>query len=130
MVAFMSRMGGGVQWYKYNKTAHDKKVSWYSLSSVQEWFAEQYSYYMTSNGGATIPAVKDHLKTVLQDIDTTSGSPIHSPGAGGGAGAGGGGAGAGGAAPAEGGGDAATTGAAATAAPPDTGHRFHISWRG
>ena len=130
MVAFLSRMGGGVQWYKYNKTAHDKKVSWYSLSSVQEWFAEQYSYYMTSNGGATIPAVKDHLKTVLQDIDTTSGSPIHSPGAGGGAGAGGGGAGAGGAAPAEGGGDAATAGAAATAAPPDTGHRFHISWRG
>ena len=58
---------GGMGWTKYNKTAWTKKVSWYSLSSPREWFAEQYAhFYRTEKTGSGIDG--DTLK-LLQDLD-------------------------------------------------------------
>ncbi len=59
--AFLSRWGGA--YAKYAKAAHDGKVSMYSLSSPNEWFAEQYSqYYRTGKAGTGLdPATKTFL---------------------------------------------------------------------
>jgi len=94
---YLSR--GGMEWTKYTKLAWDQKVSWYSLSSPKEWFAEQYThFYRTEKQGPNID--KDTL-ALLKDLDKkefvpTSGGdgvtiPELNPGGGGGAGGGGGG---------------------------------------
>lgn len=65
--AYLTRFQGG--WAKYNKEALDNKVSWYSLSSAAEWFAEQYQYYMSTGGDATIPTVKTKFKKIMKELD-------------------------------------------------------------
>ena len=99
---------GGMEWTKYKKAAWDQKVSWYSLSSPKEWFAEQYThFYRTEKTGAGIDAA---TLALLKDLDkkefvpTSGGNGVTignggNPGgeAGGGGGGGGGGAGVGGA---------------------------------
>lgn len=40
---YLSR--GGSNYSSYRQPAHENKVSWYSLSSPHEWFAEQYAHY-------------------------------------------------------------------------------------
>jgi hypothetical protein len=58
---------GGMGWTKYKKAAWDAKVSWYSLSSPKEWFAEQYThFYRTEKTGSGIDAT---TLTLLQDLD-------------------------------------------------------------
>jgi hypothetical protein len=99
---------GGMEWTKYKKAAWDAKVSWYSLSSPKEWFAEQYThFYRTEKTGSGIDAA---TLSLLKDLDKkefvpTSGGDGVTIGNGGnpGAGAGGGGGG---------GGDTGGTGAA------------------
>ncbi|MCX5743305.1 MAG: DUF4157 domain-containing protein, partial [Proteobacteria bacterium] len=84
MFAYLSRLGN--TWAKYKKESYDQKVSMYSLSSPQEWFAEQYSYYMSTGGKATNATVKTKLVDVMKTVDTASGTPaVKSPGAPGGA---------------------------------------------
>ena len=50
----------------YNAQAHTDKVSWYSLASPLEWFAEQYStyYQFGPDNGQQTQAVKDKLKVL------------------------------------------------------------------
>ncbi|TMQ14052.1 MAG: DUF4157 domain-containing protein [Deltaproteobacteria bacterium] len=80
MFAYLTRFNNN--WAKYEKECHDQKVSWYSMSSAKEWFAEQYQYYMATQGKATIAAVKTKFKAVMKQLDTASGSPaMKSPGA-------------------------------------------------
>lgn len=67
MFAFLTRYNGG--WAKYNKEAFDNKVSWYSMSSAAEWFAEQYQYYMTTDGEATLADVKTKFKKIMKELD-------------------------------------------------------------
>jgi len=97
---------GGLNYTSYKKDITDNKVSWYSISSTVEWFAEQYAnYYRTGKTGAGADAA---TKTKLESIDkmdsTATGGlsappATVSPGADGkGGGAAGGGATAGGAA--------------------------------
>jgi hypothetical protein len=51
----------------YTQEAHKKKVSWYSLASPHEWFAEQYAhYYRGSKLGAGLDA---GTKTKLDELD-------------------------------------------------------------
>jgi hypothetical protein len=125
MFVYLSRFGD--TWAKYKKEAYDKKVSMYSMSSPQEWFAEQYSYYMATGGKATIASVKTKMIDVMKATDAAAGTPaMTSPGAGAGAGAG---------APAAGGaaGSGVPAGEGATEQappppPPRSGHRFEFSW--
>ncbi len=83
---------GGMEWTKYKKAAWDQKVSWYSLSSPREWFAEQYThFYRTDKTGS---GMDPDTVTLLKDLDKqefvpTSGGdgvtiPNPNPGAGGG----------------------------------------------
>ena len=67
MFAYLTRFDGG--WAKYNKEAHDARVSLYSMSSPKEWFAEQYQYYMSQNGEATLPEVKTKFKKIMKQLD-------------------------------------------------------------
>lgn len=89
MFAYLSRFNSAAPWAKYEKAAFDKKVSWYSMSSAREWFAEQYSYYMATSGKATIPAVQTQFKAIMKTLDTAGGGnpAMKSPGANPGAGA-------------------------------------------
>lgn len=57
----------------YKKAAYDNKVSWYSLSSPKEWFAEQYAhYYRTSGAGqdATVTTKLSELDDLGFDPDS------------------------------------------------------------
>ena len=58
---------GGLNYSSYKKEIAANKVSWYSLSSTVEWFAEQYAnYYRTGKSGAGADA---DTKKKLDDID-------------------------------------------------------------
>ncbi|HWO20618.1 MAG TPA: DUF4157 domain-containing protein [Kofleriaceae bacterium] len=58
---------GGMEWTKYKKAAWDQKVSWYSLSSPKEWFAEQYThFYRTEKTG---PNIDPTTLALLKDLD-------------------------------------------------------------
>lgn len=51
----------------YDKAIYDTRVSWYSVSSPAEWFAEQYAnYYRTNKSGAGLDA---DTKAKLDSID-------------------------------------------------------------
>jgi hypothetical protein len=74
---------GGMEWTKYKKQAWDAKVSWYSLSSPKEWFAEQYThFYRTEKTGSGIDAT---TLALLKDLDkkefvpTTGGNGVTLP---------------------------------------------------
>jgi len=65
---------GGMGYTDYKKSISDNKVSWYSLSSLIEWFAEQYtSYYRTGKAappgpeGAAIKAKFDGIDKMEAD---------------------------------------------------------------
>jgi hypothetical protein len=61
---WLSRGGSGLA--SYTKAAHRAKVSWYSLSSPNEWFAEQYvAYYHHQPRGNGLDA---GAKAKLDDI--------------------------------------------------------------
>lgn len=63
--AYLTR--GGCKWSKFKADAWNKKVSWYSLSSPKEWFAEQYThFYRTEKSGSGIDAA---TLALLQDLD-------------------------------------------------------------
>jgi hypothetical protein len=53
-------------WASYTEKAYNEKVSWYSLSSPLEWFAEQYvAYYQFGPNNSFQPdVVKDKLKAI------------------------------------------------------------------
>jgi hypothetical protein len=119
MFAYLTRFNNG--WAKYEKTCHDNKVSWYAMSSAKEWFAEQYQYYMATQGKATIAAVQTKFKAIMKQLDTASGSPaMKSPGANPGAAAG------------AAGGDPEAPNASSHPAPTTEAnaeiHRFAVSW--
>lgn len=58
---------GGLSYTNYKKTISDNKVSWYSISSTVEWFAEQYAhYYRTGKAGTGMDA---DAKKKLDEID-------------------------------------------------------------
>lgn len=118
MFAYLTRFNNG--WAKYEKECHDHKVSWYAMSSAKEWFAEQYQYYMATQGKATIPAVKTKFKAIMKQLDTASGSPaMKSPGAN-----------PGGAAAPSPGGDSEEPNAASHPVPQAASeiHRFEVTW--
>jgi hypothetical protein len=63
--AFLSR--GGMGWTKFKAEAWRKKVSYYSMSSPKEWFAEQYThFYRTGKSGSGLDA---DTCTLLKDLD-------------------------------------------------------------
>lgn len=101
---------GGLNYTSYKKEITTNKVSWYSISSTVEWFAEQYAnYYRTNKSGAGADAATKAKLEAIDKMDSTATGGLSappatvSPGAdgkgGGGGGAAGGGAAAGGAAP-------------------------------
>ena len=79
---------GGLNYSSYKKDISDNKVSWYSLSSTVEWFAEQYAnFYRTGKTGTGADAT---TKKKLEDIDkmdstATGGLSAPAPHPGGGA---------------------------------------------
>jgi hypothetical protein len=104
---------GGLHYTSYKKEITDNKVSWYSISSTVEWFAEQYAnYYRTGKTGAGADAATKTKLEAIDKMDSTATGGLSAPpatvspgadGKGGGAAGGGatagGGAAAGGAAP-------------------------------
>lgn len=63
---WLSRNDSGFS--SYTEAAHQQKVSWYSLSSPHEWFAEQYAHYYRhdKHGDGLDPGTK----TKLDELDT------------------------------------------------------------
>jgi len=62
---YLSR--GSSQFSSYNQQAHEHKISWYSLSSPHEWFAEQYAhYYRTKKLG---PGLEAGTRAKLDELD-------------------------------------------------------------
>jgi hypothetical protein len=58
---------GGLNYTSYKKEISQNKVSWYSISSTVEWFAEQYAnYYRTGKAGTGSDA---DTKKKLDEID-------------------------------------------------------------
>jgi Domain of unknown function (DUF4157) len=100
---YLTRAGN--PFIKLKTTAYNNRVSWYSVSSPVEWFAEQYAHYYRTEktGGGLIDAA---TKTLLDGLDTKSFAPTNASGSTGvvyggqgqttegGSGSGGGGAGA------------------------------------
>lgn len=62
---YLSRGSSGYSSYKQH--AHQQKVSWYSLSSPHEWFAEQYAHYYQS--GKSGDGLDSGTKTKLTELD-------------------------------------------------------------
>jgi hypothetical protein len=60
---------------KYNEAAYNAKVSWYSVSSPNEWFAEQYVQYHVTHGAGTgmDPAAVAYLKDLDKNTTTAKG---------------------------------------------------------
>jgi hypothetical protein len=72
---WLSRGGSGLA--SYTQAAHKDKVSWYSLSSPNEWFAEQYvAYYHHEPRGTGLDA---GAKTKLDELHRTA-APTDDPG--------------------------------------------------
>jgi hypothetical protein len=60
--------GGNSHFSTYKQQAHEHKVSWYSLSSPHEWFAEQYAHYyrLKRTGEGLEPGTKAKLDELDQ----------------------------------------------------------------
>lgn len=69
MFAYLRRFDQYAPFAKYERAAFDAKPSWYSVSSPKEWFAEQYTYYMTTGGQATLPAVQKKLQSIVSKLE-------------------------------------------------------------
>jgi hypothetical protein len=63
---YLSRGANGYS--SYNQQAHKQKVSWYSLSSPHEWFAEQYAHYYRL--GKTGEGLEGGVAKKLAELDT------------------------------------------------------------
>ena len=77
---------GGLGYTSYKKSISDNKVSWYSLSSTVEWFAEQYAnYYRTGKAGTGADAATKKKLDTIDGMEATKkgGLKKASPGAGG-----------------------------------------------
>jgi hypothetical protein len=62
--AYLTRYSDSAPHIKMKTTAYTNKVSWYSVSSPLEWFAEQYTHYYRTEktgGGLIDSATKDLL---------------------------------------------------------------------
>lgn len=88
---------GGLGYTSYKKEITDSKVSWYSISSTVEWFAEQYTNYYRTNKTACSDSTTKAKMDTIDKMDAASGGGLSakaSPGGGAGGGAGGDGKGA------------------------------------
>ncbi|MDQ3366845.1 MAG: DUF4157 domain-containing protein [Myxococcota bacterium] len=78
---------GGLNYTSYKKDISDNKVSWYSLSSTVEWFAEQYAnYYRTGKSGAGADTDTKAKLAAIDKMDATKSGGLKAsatPGAGG-----------------------------------------------
>jgi hypothetical protein len=63
---YLSR--GGNEYSSYTQHAHKQMVSWYSLSSPHEWFAEQYAHYYRL--GKTGQGLEGGVAKKLAELDT------------------------------------------------------------
>jgi len=64
---------GGLNYTSYKKEITDNKVSWYSISSTVEWFAEQYAnYYRTGKTGAGTDATTKAKLEAIDKMDATA----------------------------------------------------------
>jgi hypothetical protein len=64
---------------KLKTAAYNNRVSWYSVSSPLEWFAEQYThYYRTEKTGGGL--IDGATKTLLDRLDTQSFAPTNASG--------------------------------------------------
>lgn len=80
--AYLSRWDNKVG--KYNEAAYNAKVSWYSVSSPNEWFAEQYVQYHVTHGAGTgmDPATVSYMKDLDKNTTATPGAdPAAAPAA-------------------------------------------------
>jgi hypothetical protein len=67
--AYLTRYNGSRPHIKMKTEAYNNKVSWYSVSSPLEWFAEQYThYYRTEKTGGGL--IDNATKTLLDRLDT------------------------------------------------------------
>lgn len=81
---------GGLGYSSYKKEISDNKVSWYSLSSTVEWFAEQYTnYYRTNKTGAGADATTKAKLDAIDKMDATATGGLQAPASPGGAASGG-----------------------------------------
>ena len=81
---------GGLNYTSYKKEIAEKKVSWYSLSSTVEWFAEQYAnYYRTGKSGAGADADTKKKLDAIDKMEATKKGGLKKAAPGAGAGAGG-----------------------------------------
>lgn len=68
---YLSRGKNGYS--SYNQQAHKQMVSWYSLSSPHEWFAEQYAHYYRL--GKTGEGLEGGVAKKLAELDTQQPPP-------------------------------------------------------
>jgi hypothetical protein len=62
--AYHSRFGG--KYCTYKEDTYTNKVSWYSVSSPAEWFAENYSHYYRMQGQHPVADVKKYFDSLDQ----------------------------------------------------------------
>jgi hypothetical protein len=74
---YLTRAGN--PFIKLKTAAYNNRVSWYSVSSPLEWFAEQYTHYYRTEktGGGLIDAA---TKALLDKLDTQSFAPTNASG--------------------------------------------------
>jgi len=75
--AYLTRAGN--PYIKLKTAAYNNRVSWYSVSSPVEWFAEQYThYYRTEKTGGGL--IDSATKTLLDNLDKQSFAPTNASG--------------------------------------------------
>jgi len=75
--AYLTRAGN--PFIKLKTAAYNNRVSWYSVSSPLEWFAEQYThYYRTEKTGGGL--IDGTTKALLDKLDTQSFAPTNAAG--------------------------------------------------
>jgi hypothetical protein len=80
--AWLTRYSGSAPTIKLKTEAFNNKVSWYSVSSPLEWFAEQYThYYRTEKTGGG--KIDNATKGLLDKLDTQQFVPTNAVASGG-----------------------------------------------
>jgi hypothetical protein len=80
--AYLTRYSSAAPHIKLKTEAYNNKVSWYSVSSPLEWFAEQYThYYRTEKTGGGL--IDSATKDLLDRLDTQQFVPTNAVSSGG-----------------------------------------------
>ena len=81
-LAYVWLQRAGLNYSSYKKEIATNKISWYSLSSTVEWFAEQYAnFYRTGKSGAGADADTKAKLEAIDKMDATATGGLAAPAA-------------------------------------------------